>query len=97
LNGTQDYYVAFAQYEKAVELSKSKKGAEEPLVLVRQNEWINEPKPGHYVPEKGNRITEWQIKWLYGSKRTPVSISEFMKHPVPAEKSEPNPDEDEEQ
>jgi hypothetical protein len=97
LNGTQDYYAAFAQYEKAKELSKSKKGAEEPLVLVRQTEWIDEPKPGHYVPEKGNRITEWQVKWLYGSKRTPVSISEFMKHPVPAEKSEPNPDEDEEQ
>ena len=87
LNGNDDYYVAFAQYEKAEELSKSAKGAEEPLVLVRQYEWINEPEPGHYLAEKGNRITEWQVKWLDGSKRTPDSISEFLKHPKPADES----------
>jgi len=63
LNGNDDYYVALAQYEKAEELSKSSMGAEEPLVLVRQYEWINEPEPGHYLAEKGDRITEWQVKW----------------------------------
>lgn len=60
---------------------KKRGGAEEPLVLVRQREWINEPEPGHYVPEKGERITEWQVRWLKDDKRTAGSIEEFMKHP----------------
>src|SRR5262249_54034740 len=63
MNGDHDYYVAFAQYEKAAELSKSSKGSEEPLGLVRQYERINEPETGHYIAEKGNRVTEWQVKW----------------------------------
>jgi putative acetyltransferase len=95
LNGNDDYFVAFAQYEKAEELSKSTKGAEEPLVLVRQLEWIDEPEPGHYVAEKGNRITEWKVRWLQGSKRAPDSIGEFLKHPKPAEESKPESDEEE--
>lgn len=77
-NGKDDYYVAFAEYEKAEELSKTSKGAEEPLVLVRQYEWIDEPEPGHYRAEKGNRITEWQVAWLEGNKRTPGSTKDFL-------------------
>ncbi|HKW62201.1 MAG TPA: hypothetical protein VJN89_06620 [Candidatus Acidoferrum sp.] len=87
VNGKDDYYVAFADYEKAEELSKASKGAEEPLVLVRQYEWINEPDPGHYQAEKGNRITEWQVKWLEGNKRAPDSISEFLRHRKAVEES----------
>ena len=79
LNGKDDYYVAFAEYERAEELSKASKGAEEPLVLVRQYEWIDEPEPGHYQAEKGNRITEWQVEWLEGSKRTTNSTKDFLK------------------
>jgi hypothetical protein len=93
LNGDHDYYVAFAQCEKAAELSKSSKGAEEPLVLVRQYEWINEPEPGHYIAEKGNRVSEWQVKWLDGSKRSADSIGEFLRHPKPADKSSKQSDE----
>jgi putative acetyltransferase len=78
VNGNDDYYVAFAEYEKAEELSKTSKGAEEPLVLVRQYEWIDEPEPGHYQAEKGNRITEWQVAWLEGSKRTPGRAKDFL-------------------
>lgn len=80
LNGKDDYYVAFAEYERAEELSKASRGAEEPLVLVRQYEWINEREPGHYQAKKGNRVTEWQVEWLEGSKRTPDSTREFLKH-----------------
>ena len=79
-NGKNDYYVAFAEYERAEELSKGSKGAEGPVVLVRQFEWINEPEPGHYQAEKGNRITEWQVQWLDGRKRTPDSTREFLRH-----------------
>lgn len=78
LNGKNDYYVAFAEYERAEELSKASRGAEEPLALVRQYEWINEPEPGLYQAEKGNRITEWQVAWLEGSKRAPGSTKDFL-------------------
>jgi hypothetical protein len=81
LNGTHDYFFAFAQYETADAFSKSTPGSEEVIVLVRQREWINEPEHGHFVPEKSERITEWQVKWLKGSKRTDESIREFMKSP----------------
>lgn len=80
-NGDHDYYVAFAQYERAEEFSKASPGVEEPLVLIRQLEWIDEPETGHYIPKKGTRISEWQVRWLPGAKRGPDSIAEFMKHP----------------
>jgi hypothetical protein len=85
LNGNNDYFVAFAQYEVAEAFSKKTPGAEAPLVLVRQFEWIDEPERGHFVPEKGERITEWQVQWLPDGKRTDESIREFMKHPKEAE------------
>ena len=84
LNGKNDYCVAFAQYEQAQAFSQTTRGAEEPLVLVLQREWIGEPEHGHFVPEKGERITEWQVKWLPGNKRRAGSIKEFMEHPTEA-------------
>jgi putative acetyltransferase len=82
-NGENDYMAAFAQYEVAMAFSKQTRGAEPPLVLVRQREWIDEPEPGKYIPEKGERITEWNIEWLKDDKLNADSISEFMKHPKP--------------
>lgn len=87
VNGKNDYYMAFAEYEKAEELSRASTGAEQPVVLVRQYEWINEPEPGHYQVQKGDRITEWQVEWLDGNKRTPDSISEFLRHRKAVEES----------
>jgi len=85
LNGDRDYFIAFAQYEPAEEYSKMIPGAEPPLVLIRQLEWIDEPDRGKFVPMKDERITEWQVDWLKGTKRTPTSIQEFLKHPVEAD------------
>src|SRR5262245_26734971 len=51
LAGDKDYFAAFAEYERALVFSSSAQGAEDPLVLVRQLEWINEPAPGRYVVE----------------------------------------------
>ena len=82
--GDADYFAAFAQYERAVEFAKVTAGAEEPLVLVRQREWIDEPEPGRFVPMKKERITEWQVKWLADSKRGADSIAQFIAHPQPA-------------
>ena len=84
LNGTHDYFVAFAQYEQAEAFSKKAPGAELPLVLVRQLEWIDEPERGRFIPEKGERFTEWQVLWLTDNKRTDRSIDGFLKHPKEA-------------
>lgn len=79
-----DYFAAFAQYEIAAEYAKSAQGAEEPLVLVRQIESINEPTPGEFHAVREERITEWQVGWLEGNKRGPNSIEEFLQNPPPA-------------
>ena len=84
--GGDDYFAAFAQYERAVAFSKVTAGADAPLVLIRQREWIDEPEPGRFVPMKGQRLTEWQVKWLAGTRREPESIARFMANPHSAAK-----------
>src|ERR1043165_4664106 len=76
--GGNDYYKAFACYEPAVAFSKETSGAEDPLVLVRQLEWINEPEPGKFEVKSEERITEWQVSWLSAQKRNKDSISKFL-------------------
>jgi len=78
LAGDDDYYIAFALYEPALAYSKSTKGAEAPLVLVRQIESVNEPKPGVFEWDKSERVTEWQVEWLKGNRRTSASIPQFL-------------------
>ena len=85
--GGDDYYKAFATYEEAVAFSKKTPGAEEPLVLVLQKEWIEEPKPGVFVARKDPRITEWQVKWLIDDKRSPSSIETFLNEQKRAQES----------
>ena len=53
-----DYYYAFATYEEAAAFSEDTQGAEEPIALVRQVEYIDEPKPGEYRHVKELRIAE---------------------------------------
>lgn len=81
LAGDDDYFFAFAEYEAALAMSQRTKGAQEPLVLVRQHEWINEPEPGEYEVKRGERTTEWNVAWLKGAKRGPGSIQEFLARP----------------
>ena len=77
-NGNSDYFVAFAQYERALAFSQKSKGAEEPLVLIHQLKHINEPQPGVFEVVEGERNTEWQVLWLAGSKRLPGAIEKFL-------------------
>jgi putative acetyltransferase len=78
--GGDDYYRAFASYEPALQYSRSTTGAEEPLVLVRQEKWINEPQKGKFEPRSDERITEWQTAWLsLDTKRGKDSIERFLK------------------
>jgi putative acetyltransferase len=75
----EDYYYAFETYEAAQQFSESTQGAEKPLVLIRQLEWVNEPSPKDFVHMKGERIAEWQVDWLINSKRSENSIGEFIR------------------
>jgi hypothetical protein len=80
-----DHFHAFATYEEALAFSHEVQGAEEPLVLIRQLQWIDEPEPGRFLPMKGERLTEWPVKSLAGSLRGPTSIEEFLEsHGRPA-------------
>ena len=78
------YYYAFSSFEAAKEFSDNTKGSEQPLVLVRQFEWIDEPTPGQFIPMKGERITEWLVEWLQGNKREEQTISQFIEASVGA-------------
>ncbi len=84
LNGSDDYFVAFAQYEPALAFSNTTAGAEDPIVLVRQIECIHEPEHGRFIAMKEERVTEWQVQWLPANKRSLTSIQEFLKHPKEA-------------
>lgn len=66
-------------FDEALEYSKKIPVAEMPLALIRQWEWINEPEPGVFTHEKGERITEWQVEWLSRSQRKPGDIGTFIK------------------
>ncbi|MFO1489913.1 MAG: GCN5 family acetyltransferase [Kiritimatiellia bacterium] len=78
LNEGSDYFKAFSTYESAKRFSETTKGAEPPIVLVRQLEHVNEPKEGVFEHVTGERLTEWHIEWLEGSKRGPNSIADFL-------------------
>lgn len=72
------YDDAFSSFEAAKEFSDNTKGSEQPLVLVKQLEWILEPTPGQCIPMPDERVTEWLVEWLPGNKRTEHTISQFI-------------------
>jgi putative acetyltransferase len=77
--GGDDYFLSFAQFERALEFSKKTAGAEEPLALIRQMKHINEPSPGVFEIVEGERIAEWQVPWLVGTKRTTGALERFLR------------------
>ena len=78
-----DYYYAFATYAEAAAFSASTKGAEQPLVLIRQLEYLDEPKPGEYRHVKELRVTEWPVEFLRRPRRTPDTIPDFLSPHAP--------------
>lgn len=73
-----DYYYAFATYAEALAFAGETRGAEQPLALVLQEEYINEPSPGQYVRVRERRITEWPVEFLTTRRRTPRTIPDFL-------------------
>ncbi|MEJ2392835.1 MAG: GCN5 family acetyltransferase [Gammaproteobacteria bacterium] len=81
-----DYYYVFETYEEALEFSNNTKGAQEPLALVLQEEYIDEPEPGEYRHIKEQRITEWPPEFLSRPQRTEKTIPDFMSPDAPSNK-----------
>jgi hypothetical protein len=73
-----DYYCAFASFEQAAAFSQSTRGAEEPLALILQREFIDEPRPGEFVHVREERVAEWPVEFLKRSCRTQRTIADFM-------------------
>jgi putative acetyltransferase len=78
-----DYYQPFASYEDALAFSEATPGAEEPLALIRQEEYIDEPEPGVYVHRKEQRVTEWPAVFLRRPRRTAQTIPAFLAPDAP--------------
>ena len=84
LDDGSDYFYPFESYQEAFEFSQRTEGAEEPMALVLQEEYISEPEPGHFIHVRERRITEWQVVWLKRPKRTPQTIPAFLSPDAPA-------------
>jgi hypothetical protein len=78
-----DYYYPFASYEEAAEFTAQTPGAEEPLALILQREFIDEPAPGQYVHVRDERITEWPVAFLARPRRSQPTISDFLSPDAP--------------
>lgn len=79
-----DYYHAFGTYAEALTFSEQTSGAELLLALIRQREYISEPKPGVYLHVKEERVTEWPVEFLRRPKRTKDTIPAFFAADAPA-------------
>ena len=78
-----DYYFAFATYAEALACSEATAGAEAPLALILQREYIDEPSDGHYVHVKESRVTEWPVEFLRRPRRTAETIPRFFAPDAP--------------
>ena len=79
-----DYFYCFVTYQEALDFSQSTLGAEEPLALILQEEYIDEPTPGEYIHVKEQRITEWPVGFLRRPRRTDSTIPDFMAPDAPS-------------
>ncbi|MTB49891.1 GCN5 family acetyltransferase [Lewinella sp. W8] len=78
-----DYYFAFSSYEEAKKYSDNQPGTEEPIALIRQKEFIDEPEKGKYIHRVKERIAEWKVEWLQRPRRTEHTIPDFMAPDAP--------------
>jgi hypothetical protein len=88
LAGGSDYFNAFPTYSEALRFAKSTCGAETPLALILQREYISEPEPGIYKHVKRQRLTEWPVEFLSGAQRTSRTIPDFLAQNAPSNRLE---------
>jgi hypothetical protein len=78
LSDGSDYFHAFESYAEALAFSLATPGAEQPLALIRQDEYIDESEVGHYVHVRAVRITEWPVEFLSRNRRSANTIPDFI-------------------
>lgn len=78
-----DYFRAFATHPKALAWSRRTKGADEPIALIRQREYIDEPSPGTYRHVRKVRIAEWAVEHLRRPRRDRNTIPRFLAPDAP--------------
>ena len=78
-----DYFHAFETCAEALSFSTSTPGAEDPLALVLQRGYLDEPDPGVYVHVKQERVTEWPVMFLSRPRRTERTIPDFLAPDAP--------------
>jgi len=86
LDDGSDYYYPFATHAEALAFSERTEGAEAPIALIRQCEYIDEATPGEYLHVKQERITEWPVEFLSRPRRTQNTIPDFLSPNAPANK-----------
>jgi hypothetical protein len=79
-----DYYYPFATYQEALAFAESHEGAEEPLALILQEEYIAEPEAGRHIHVKERRVAEWPVAFLSRPRRTANTIPDFLAPDAPA-------------
>lgn len=79
-----DYYYPFVSYPDALRFASQHPGTEEPLALVLQLEYLDEPQPGHFQHVKKRRVTEWPVEFLTRPRRTNKTIPRFLAPDAPA-------------
>jgi putative acetyltransferase len=84
LDDGSDYYYAFATFAEASKFASKTKGAQEPLALILQEEYIEEPVEGEYIHVKERRVTEWPVEFLSRPKRNRRTIPDFLSSNAPA-------------
>ena len=82
-DGSDDYYCPFESYNDALAFSKASENAEEPLALILQKEYIDEPEPGCFVHIRKRREAEWPVRFLSRPRRTPRTIPDFIAPDAP--------------
>jgi hypothetical protein len=79
-----DYFYAFATFEEASEFAHNHEGTEEPLALILQTEYIDEPSPGQYIHVTSSRVTEWPVEFLSRPRRNERTIPDFFSPDAPS-------------
>jgi hypothetical protein len=78
-----DYYYPFVTYQDALKFAQSNEGTEEPLALILQEEFIDEPEEGQYIHVKERRLAEWPVGFLARPRRTANTIPDFFAPDAP--------------
>lgn len=88
LENGDDYFYVFGSYQDALKFHKGTEGAEDPIALILQSEYIEEPEAGKYIHVRDERLTEWPVEFLRRPKRTVNTIIDFLSPNAPLNRLE---------